>query len=105
MIINNCKSSTKRLTFQLLLFYLGNQARPKLFDLNIVMPEVLYEEVVQVDGRVVLDRADCRLDKTSLRKVVGTTQEDLFVVRELDEEKLKADLEKIKAKGWKYLLR
>jgi 5-oxoprolinase (ATP-hydrolysing) len=80
-------------------FFLGNQARPKLFDLNIVKPEVLYEEVVQVDGRVILDRPDCSLDKTSFRKVVGTTEENLFVVRELDEEKLKSDLEKVKAKG------
>jgi 5-oxoprolinase (ATP-hydrolysing) len=80
-------------------FFLGNQARPKLFDLNIVKPEVLYEEVVQVDGRVILDRPDCRLDKKSFRKVVGTTEENLFVVRELDEEKLKSDLEKVKAKG------
>jgi len=27
------------------LLHIGNQARPKLFDLNIVMPEVLYAKV------------------------------------------------------------
>jgi len=73
-----------------------------LFELNIVKPEVLYEEVVQVEGRVVLDRADCRLDKTSFRKVVGATNENVFVVQELNEEKLKQDLERVKQKG--YLL-
>lgn len=73
-----------------------------MFELNIVKPEVLYEEVVQVEGRVVLDRADCRLDKTSFRKVVGATNENVFVVQELNEEKLKEDLERIQQKG--YLL-
>ncbi len=38
-------------------------------------------------------------DKSSYRKVVGKTQENLFVIQELDEKKLKADLEKVKAKG------
>ena len=38
-------------------------------------------------------------DKSAYRKVVGTTQENLFVIKELDEEKLKADLEQVKAKG------
>ena len=72
-----------------------------MFDLNIVKPEVLYEEVVQAEGRVILDRADCCLDKTSFRKVVGATRENVFVVQELNEEKLKRDLERIKENGFK----
>jgi 5-oxoprolinase (ATP-hydrolysing) len=70
-----------------------------LFELNIVKPDVLYEEVVEVEGRVILDRPDCRLDKSSFRSVVGTTQEKLFVVEELNEDKLKIDLKRIKDKG------
>ncbi len=31
---------------------IGYQARPKLFDLNIVLPELLYEEVLEVDERL-----------------------------------------------------
>jgi len=31
---------------------IGYQARPRLFDLNIRLPEMLYEEVVEVDGRL-----------------------------------------------------
>jgi 5-oxoprolinase (ATP-hydrolysing) len=31
---------------------IGNQARPRLFDLNVVLPTLLYEEVVEVEGRV-----------------------------------------------------
>jgi hypothetical protein len=64
-----------------------------------VKPDILYEEVVEVVGRVVLDRADCRVDKTSFRKVVGTTREDLFVFEELDQVRLKSDLERVKNKG------
>jgi N-methylhydantoinase A/oxoprolinase/acetone carboxylase beta subunit len=31
------------------LLHIGNQARPRLFDLHIQMPEVLYSDVVEVD--------------------------------------------------------
>ena len=31
---------------------IGNQARPRLFDLNVVLPTLLYEEVAEVAGRV-----------------------------------------------------
>src|ERR1700693_667095 len=31
---------------------IGNQARPRLFDLAITLPSMLYEEVVEVVGRV-----------------------------------------------------
>ena len=31
---------------------IGNQARPRLFDLNVVLPTLLYEAVIEVAGRV-----------------------------------------------------
>ena len=34
---------------------IGYQARPRLFDLRIVLPEMLYERVIEVDGRVGAD--------------------------------------------------
>lgn len=34
---------------------IGNQSRPKIFDLAISKPEVLYEEVVEIDERVTLE--------------------------------------------------
>ena len=34
------------------LLQIGNQARPKIFDLEIKKPELLYEVVVEVDERV-----------------------------------------------------
>lgn len=39
------------------LLHIGNQARPQIFDLKIECPDVLYEHVVQVAERVVLDPA------------------------------------------------
>ncbi|KAH3767251.1 oxoprolinase 1 [Pelomyxa schiedti] len=36
------------------LLFIGNQTRPRLFDLNIVRPELIYSEVVEVEERVVL---------------------------------------------------
>ena len=36
------------------LLHIGNQSRPKIFDLRIAKPENLYETVVEVDERVVL---------------------------------------------------
>jgi Hydantoinase/oxoprolinase N-terminal region len=37
------------------LLHIGNQSRPKLFDLSINKPDVLYNEVVEVDERVTLE--------------------------------------------------
>ena len=34
---------------------IGNQARPRLFDLAITLPSMLYEEVVEIAGRVGVD--------------------------------------------------
>jgi len=44
------------------LLYIGNQARPKIFDLNIRKPANLYQSVVEVDCRIVPDQPDlCQL--------------------------------------------
>ena len=34
---------------------IGNQARPRLFDLNVKLPELLHERVVEIGGRVGVD--------------------------------------------------
>merc|ERR1712223_415235 len=59
----------------------------------------LYEEVIEVDERLFLDRSDCELDKGQWRKVVGTSEEQLFVERELNVDQLEKDLNALKAKG------
>ncbi len=37
------------------LLYIGNQSRPKIFDFDIRIPDPLYELVVEVDERVIVD--------------------------------------------------
>ncbi|XP_043254892.1 5-oxoprolinase isoform X1 [Colletes gigas] len=82
------------------LLFIGNQARPNIFDLQVVTPEVLYKKVVEVGCRAIPASPDkCRLDTKNWRRVKGSTGEDLFVTRELDEERLKKDLEELKRTG------
>lgn len=46
------------------LLYIGNQARPKIFDLNIRKPANLYKTVVEISCRLVPEQADrCKLGK------------------------------------------
>ncbi|KAL3135323.1 hypothetical protein ABBQ32_007517 [Trebouxia sp. C0010 RCD-2024] len=40
------------------LLYIGNQARPRIFDLEIKLQDVLYETVVEVDEQIVLPLGD-----------------------------------------------
>ena len=57
------------------LLHIGNQTRPKLFDLNIQDPNVLYEEVVELDERVFLEDERCKLDKAEYEKLVDSLKD------------------------------
>ncbi|XP_061569490.1 5-oxoprolinase [Cololabis saira] len=82
------------------LLHIGTQARPKLFDLEVAVPEVLYEEVIEVDERVVLKRDDCQLPrKTAKRVVTGSTGDSLEVWRELNVEKVEKELKEVLSRG------
>eukprot|EP01035_Chromulina_nebulosa_P026447 gene26447-34623_t len=48
---------------------IGNQSRPKIFDLKIQKPELLYEHVVEVNERVVLIK-DSNIDSYDADKIV-----------------------------------
>jgi 5-oxoprolinase (ATP-hydrolysing) len=48
---------------------IGNQARPRLFDLAITLPSMLYEEVVEIAGRVGVDGHEIEaLDEAAARQ-------------------------------------
>jgi 5-oxoprolinase (ATP-hydrolysing) len=48
---------------------IGNQARPRLFDLEVKLPELLHEEVVEVGGRVAVDGTEIEpLDEAGARE-------------------------------------
>ena len=64
------------------LLRIGYQNRPRLFDLNIRLPELLYEQAVEVDERMSAEGA---------------------VVRPLDEAQVRKDLEAIHARGYRAI--
>ncbi|XP_041823579.1 5-oxoprolinase [Melanotaenia boesemani] len=82
------------------LLHIGTQARPKLFDLEVAVPDVLYEEVIEVDERVVLKQDDCELPGNHPKRLVtGKTWDTLEVWKELDLEKVEKDLRGVLSRG------
>ena len=66
---------------------IGNQSRPKIFDLAIRKPDVLYEEVVEIEERVTLeDYAEDPERKITQTKAKGEASSDDEVVRGLSSE-------------------
>ena len=54
---------------------IGNQARPRLFDLAITLPSMLYEEVVEVAGRVGVDGHEIEaLDEQAARQAFANAR-------------------------------
>ena len=68
---------------------IGNQSRDDIFELNIKSPQLLYEQVVEVEERVVLKQQDCRIDKTNCEEVVGVTGDELQVWQTIDTQTLR----------------
>lgn len=55
---------------------IGNQARPRLFDLAITLPTMLYEQVAEVGGRVGVDGAEIEpLDEDEARAILAKTRD------------------------------
>jgi 5-oxoprolinase (ATP-hydrolysing) len=53
------------------LLRIGNQARPRLFDLDIVKPDMLFEEVAEVSGRIGADGGELApLDEAQARAIL-----------------------------------
>ncbi len=54
---------------------IGNQARPRLFDLAIALPSMLYEEVVEIGGRVDVQGAELEpLDEPAARAAFAASR-------------------------------
>src|SRR4051812_38617201 len=59
------------------LLRIGNQARPRLFDLHVVLPTLLYERVVEVAGRVGVDGRELEaLDEAGASAAFAKARED-----------------------------
>ncbi|XP_053788951.1 LOW QUALITY PROTEIN: 5-oxoprolinase, partial [Vidua chalybeata] len=86
------------------LLHIGTQARPRLFDLEVAMPDVLYEEVIEVDERLVPEQPDCHLPGSDTwPRVQGVSGVTLLVQRPLDVARLRRDLERVLARGIRSL--
>ncbi|XP_075985169.1 5-oxoprolinase isoform X2 [Anticarsia gemmatalis] len=83
------------------LLYIGNQARPNIFQLNIKRPGVLYTEVIEVDCRVIPALEDrCQMPREKhWKEVTGTTGEKMLVIKDLVEEEIRRDLKGLKERG------
>ncbi len=56
---------------------IGNQARPRLFDLAITLPTMLYERVVEIGGRVGVDGREIEnLDEAAARAAFAAAKAD-----------------------------
>uniref|UniRef100_H2Y9L4 5-oxoprolinase n=1 Tax=Ciona savignyi TaxID=51511 RepID=H2Y9L4_CIOSA len=106
------------------LLHIGNQSRPKIFDLQIKVPDVLYEDIVEVEERIILHQERCSLNINS-DVLVGSTNEkvtksakhlyiscyiiklhfsgQLYKWTKLDENKLRKNLDALLKKGIKSL--
>ncbi|KAL4975142.1 Hydantoinase B/oxoprolinase-domain-containing protein [Aspergillus desertorum] len=86
------------------LLRIGDQSRPNIFDLTMARPGILPEAVVEIDERIVpvhpASDKDCF---SGARLVEGVTGEKFRVVKELDIEKVRPELERLKEKGYQSL--
>lgn len=88
------------------LIEIGHQSRPKLFELGIRKPELLYSEVVEISERITVECFD--EDTTNSRPapkvspglfVKGITGDILRILQPLDEAEVSAKLEMLRSKG------
>ncbi|TMW56149.1 hypothetical protein Poli38472_008797 [Pythium oligandrum] len=80
------------------LLYIGNQSRPKLFDLEIKTPDMLYESIVEVDERLqLIANAEDSIESD----VKGISGDYIRVLKELDVDDLRQKLQAIYATGVK----
>ncbi|MEC8981607.1 MAG: hydantoinase B/oxoprolinase family protein [SAR324 cluster bacterium] len=82
------------------LLQIGNQSRPKIFDLEISKLDLLYDEVVEVDERVRIVREDEKSSHNSgLEIVEGTTGEKFAVLAKPDLAVVRQELNAVFEKG------
>jgi 5-oxoprolinase (ATP-hydrolysing) len=83
---------------------IGTQARPRIFDLAVARPEPLYQEVVEVDARVLLAAggaggAALPPRYASLPRATGAAGEELLIERGVDEAEVRRALAAVRARG------
>ncbi len=85
---------------------IGNQDRPRLFDLRIRKPGLLYEEVVEIDERLRRLRDGEEADafrKRGCPVVEGVTGEYFAVLAAPDAERIRGELRRLRQAGYRSL--
>ncbi|KAI9769495.1 MAG: hypothetical protein M1840_003972 [Geoglossum simile] len=90
---------------------IGNQSRPKIFDLAIRRPEVLYQKVVEVDERVTLEdyaedpeRHTTNVEQTGDADLVrGLSSEAVRILRRPSESVVKSQLQVLYDEGFRSI--
>ncbi|EXJ96274.1 5-oxoprolinase (ATP-hydrolysing) [Capronia coronata CBS 617.96] len=86
------------------LLSIGNQARPKIFDLSAKKAEVLYEKVVEINERIIpCPQASEAHRYPECRLVEGTTGEQFRILQELNQEEVIDELHKLWDEGYRSL--
>ena len=92
---------------------IGNQSRPKIFDLAIRRPDVLYQEVVEIDERVTLEdyaedptrhqtKVDAKHDEATDKDLVqGLSGEAVRILSRPDQDEVKKQLRGLYDKGFR----
>ncbi|KAK5647177.1 hypothetical protein RI129_002069 [Pyrocoelia pectoralis] len=84
------------------LLLIGNQARPSIFELDIQRPEILYSEVVEVNCRVIpalIGKCELGEQSAEWKVVEGNMGEKLYVIKDLNRDEIRKDLERVKNTG------
>ena len=87
---------------------IGYQSRPRLFDLNIVKPDVLYSDVCEVDERVTIEAFDEDVDglfNATTEEVPGVLERGLNgqlirVLQPLDRTSMSEQLQRLRTRGF-----
>jgi 5-oxoprolinase (ATP-hydrolysing) len=96
---------------------IGNQSRPKIFDLAIRKPDVLYEAVVEIDERVTLEdyaedpeRYQTKIESEKLQNdyenqdlVKGLSSEAVRILKRPNEETIRKQLQEVYDQGIKSI--
>lgn len=84
------------------ILHIGNQARPKIFELNIRKPSNLYEEVIEVDCRMIPVRDDCEMKLLGrIVEISCISSTKYLVIGELNVDVVRAQLTEVYNRGIK----
>ena len=85
---------------------IGNQSRPKIFDLEIKKPDLLYTEVYEINERIILIKSEDDVTGHNYdpsKFVQSTSNELLYIEQNIDEQEIINILHNIQLKNIKTI--